>query len=61
MIYQKCKHCGMDWHGIKLTHCPYCGEKTGYELPEPSTALRKRSFKAEEVMKIETDARCGVL
>ena len=27
MIYQKCKHCGMDWHGIKLTHCPYCGKK----------------------------------
>lgn len=27
MIYQKCKHCGMDWHGFKRTHCPYCGKK----------------------------------
>lgn len=27
MIYQKCKHCGMEWHGFKLTHCPYCGKK----------------------------------
>lgn len=27
MIYQKCKHCGMEWHGIKRTHCPNCGNK----------------------------------
>lgn len=27
MIYQKCKHCGYEWHGIKRTHCLMCGKK----------------------------------
>lgn len=45
MIYQKCKHCGMEWHGFKLTHCPYCKKPTGYEMPDLQTAMKQRSFK----------------
>ena len=27
MIYQKCKHCGYEWHGFKRTYCLMCGKK----------------------------------
>lgn len=27
MIYQKCKHCGYEWHGYKRTYCLMCGKK----------------------------------
>ena len=28
MIYQKCKHCGMEWHGFNVMHelCKGCKE-----------------------------------
>lgn len=33
MIYQKCEHCGAEWHGFEKIYCPYCRRKVANEEP----------------------------
>ena len=33
MIYQKCLHCGKEWHAEWRQNCPYCGKKMEGENP----------------------------